>query len=410
MAADETSRPSRDEKLEKLTAVMEGIDYGVVFLDTDLRAHIINNAFREMWGYPEELVANKPTMAELMYFNRYNGIYNVAEEDFDAYVDQRVAAVVAGPIPPTEFERRDGKILRYQCIALPDGGRMLTYLDITEETQRKRNLEDAYGVIRSSIQYASRIQRSLLPNEDSFLTLFGDHFILWEPRDLVGGDIYWSRTWGDGVLFILADCTGHGVPGAFMTLIATGALDRAQEEVRPGDVAGLIQRMHQLTQLILGQHEGDGESDDGLELGAVYMLPGKDSLTFAGARFELFVVKDGTVAEFKGARKGIGYRGIPFTQVYEETDIPVRRGAAFYLTTDGLTDQVGGEKRRMFGKKRFKELLLQVSCLPMQTQKERISQALAQYQGDETRRDDVSVVGFALELGAGPNRKYADFP
>ena len=325
MASDDYSKDQPTDQLEKLTAVMEGIDYGVVFLDTELRAHIINNAFREMWGYPEELVASRPTMADLMRYNRHNGIYNVADEDFDAYVAQRVAAVVSGAIPPTEFERRDGKILRYQCIALPDGGRMLTYLDITEETYRKRKLEDAYGVIRSSIQYASRIQRSVLQTDHDLSALFTDHFIIWEPRDMVGGDIYWTRPWGDGSLVILADCTGHGVPGAFMTLIATGALDRALEEVPEGSLGQLIRRMHQLTQLTLGQHEVDGDSDDGLELGAVYLKSGGEVLTYVGARFGFFMVEGDRVEEIKGTKSGIGYRGIPFDQGYAETVLPISR-------------------------------------------------------------------------------------
>ncbi len=266
----------------------------------------------------------------------------------------------------------------------------------TKVADRTRELSEAYGVITSSIEYASRIQRSVLPHENSFSTLFQDHFVLWEPRDVVGGDIYWNRVWGDGVLVILADCTGHGVPGAFMTLISTGALDRALDETQPGAVGKLVQRVHQLVQMSLGQHVAEGESDDGLELGAVYLDAEKKSLAFAGARFELFMAHGETVTETKGTKKGIGYRSIPFGQEYEETVIPVSPGSTYYLTTDGLTDQVGGERRHMFGKKRFKDLLVQIGDLSMAEQKERIQQALAAYQGDERRRDDVSVIGFKV--------------
>jgi len=213
---------------------------------------------------------------------------------------------------------------------------------------------------------------------------------------VVGGDIYWCRVWGDGLLIALGDCTGHGVPGAFMTLIATGALDRAQEEVVPGEVGQLIQRMHQFIQLTLGQHSEGGKSDDGLELGMVYISPDMDSLTFAGARFELYLVENEFVSVIKGTKGGIGYRGVPFDQMFEEHKIVNLSSKLFYMSSDGLIDQVGGEKQRGFGKKRFRELLASMCETAMFEQKFEIMEALHDYQGVEARRDDVSVIGFKI--------------
>ncbi len=262
--------------------------------------------------------------------------------------------------------------------------------------QRTQELSEAYNIISGSINYASNIQRSMLPPEDSFVHAFKDHFLIWEPRDVVGGDIYWNTPWGGGVLVVLADCTGHGVPGAFMTLISSGALDRALENVPAGKVADLVQYMHQLVQLSLGQEGEKGESDDGLELGAVYLSSGMKHLTFVGARFSLFIVEDDEVSELKGTNRGIGYRGIPFRQAYRESTQPLRADCSYYLSTDGLIDQVGGERRRMFGKRRFKALLQEIEQLPMSEQKLRIKAALMAYQGDEVRRDDVSLIGFRI--------------
>ncbi|MBT8004573.1 MAG: PAS domain S-box protein [Rhodospirillales bacterium] len=157
--------------------------------------------------------------------------------------------------------------------------------DITERKQAEQKLADAFNIISSSIDYASNIQRSVLPSDTLFTSLLSDHFVWWEPRDVVGGDIYWSRMWGDGFLIILGDCTGHGVPGAFMTLIATGALDKALTEVPNGNVADLMQRIHQIVQITVGQHGEIGESDDGLELGICYLDSEMNELTFVGARF-----------------------------------------------------------------------------------------------------------------------------
>ncbi len=118
--------------LDEFSAIMDAIDYGVLFMDDQLRARIVNQAFRDIWQIPDSFVTGNPSMRELMVFNRYNDLYAVADENFEQYLDDREAAVREGTIAPTSFERRDGRALQYQCVVLPDGWRMLTYFDITE--------------------------------------------------------------------------------------------------------------------------------------------------------------------------------------------------------------------------------------------------------------------------------------
>jgi len=262
--------------------------------------------------------------------------------------------------------------------------------------ERTAELADAYNVISGSIDYASRIQRSVLPSSDVFKQSFLDHFIIWDPRDVVGGDIYWCHPWGSGTLVVLGDCTGHGVPGAFMTLISTGALDRAINEIPVGDVGRLIQRMHQLVQKTLGQDGDQTESDDGLELGACYVEPHMGKLLFAGARFDLFMVRDGAVEKFKGHRKGIGYREVPPDQMFDETILPVDSDATFYMTTDGVIDQIGEASGRGFGKKRFQTLLSDIQHMSMTEQRAAIMAAFSEHQGATARLDDIAIVRFRV--------------
>ena len=271
---------------------------------------------------------------------------------------------------------------------------LLWLFDITERKIAGERLQDAYEIITGSIEYATHIQRSVLPADADFSAIFSDHFVLWQPRDGVGGDIYWNRLWGDGRLVILADCTGHGVPGAFMTLIATGALDRAQEEVAAGDVAGLVQRMHQHIQFFLGQQEAEGTIDDGLDLGACYLAGGHDSINFVGASFSLFRVAESGTTEIKGDKAGIGYRGTPREVNFTTHTLEGLAGDSFYLVTDGIIDQVGGERRRSFGKKRIRELLFSLRGRPFAEQSVEVVATLEAYQGAETRCDDVSMIGF----------------
>jgi len=268
--------------------------------------------------------------------------------------------------------------------------------EVRERKIAQADLSDALKIVNDSINYASRIQRSVLPDETLFSALFKDHFILWDPRDVVGGDIYWANMWGNGVVIVLGDCTGHGVPGAFMTLITTGAMERALIETKEGKVGEFLQQIHQMVQVTLGQHGRDGESDDGMELGVCYFEPKGKSMHFASARFDLFIVEDGEVKIIKSTKSGVGYRGIPFDQTFEKHQIDLTENQSIYMTSDGLIDQVGGERARTYGKKRFKDLLLSVQDMPMSEQKEAIYQALVDYQGDQRRRDDVAVVGFRV--------------
>ena len=128
-----------EKTIAEFSAVMDAIDYGVLFMDAQLQARIVNRAFRQMWNVPEEFVAGCPSLRDLMQYNRHNNFYNIADEEFEHYIDEREAMVRQGAIAPTEFERKDGRILQYQCVVLPNNWRMLTYFDITElkKTQEK---------------------------------------------------------------------------------------------------------------------------------------------------------------------------------------------------------------------------------------------------------------------------------
>ncbi|OEJ67179.1 hypothetical protein BEN30_10410 [Magnetovibrio blakemorei] len=409
-------------KTQLLQAVMGSMGQGIAAFDRDLKMVAFNKQFLTIRGYPEDLV--------------FEG------QDFKALIEYDVTHDEFGPGDPEEilhekldsarmfidhhFERQrpNGQFIDVMGGPIPGGGFVSTYSDITDrkktdakiEQQLKEldkarkatlnmmadaeaarsELQAVLNEMSASINYASHIQRSVLPDNSLFETLFQDHFVIWQPRDVVGGDMYWCRLWGDGLLVMLGDCTGHGVPGAFMTLIASGALDNALADVPHGHVGVLTQRIHQLIQTTLGQHGENSESDDGMELGVCFIGSELDEMIFVGARFELFIVENGMVSTIKGTKSGTGYRGISMNQEFAENRIVNLPGKTFYMSSDGLIDQVGEETKRSYGKKRFKELLLSSQHLPMSEQKDMILQTLFQHQGRQARRDDVSVIGFKL--------------
>ncbi|SCA57760.1 exported hypothetical protein [Candidatus Terasakiella magnetica] len=262
---------------------------------------------------------------------------------------------------------------------------------------RTKMLSDAYGTISESIEYASSIQRSLLPKDMYLKQDLDDYFVIWEPRDIVGGDLYWYRRCEGGFLIILADCTGHGVPGAFMTMLTTGGLDRGLRTHPDGDPAKIISSINRSIQHSLSQHQGEGESDDGLELGVCRIHYGSNTLTYAGARFSLLKFNGDDCTEVKGDKTGIGYRHVDIDRNFTLHDVPICEGDTFTMFSDGITDQVGGERRRGFGKKRLKQLLLSVQDQPMQNQRDTILEVFSDFQGDEKRRDDLSVISFKLK-------------
>lgn len=268
--------------------------------------------------------------------------------------------------------------------------------EIDERKRAQDKLHDAYEVITGSIRYASRIQRAVLPDEGVLRQRLPDHLVIWEPRDTVGGDLYWCGPWGDDLLVVLGDCTGHGVPGAFMTLISIGALERARQDVPVGDLERLVNRMHALMQVTLGQHLHGGMSDDGIELGACLISRDRFRVVFVGARFSLFRVQAAGVSEIKGTRHAMAYRHIPHDARYPAHIIAPLPGEGFFLATDGLTGQPGGPKGIGFGKARLARSLDELRQLPMAEQKAGILRILAEYQGEQRRRDDVSVIGFMV--------------
>jgi PAS domain S-box-containing protein len=389
--ADVTQRRQSERQIFTLSSAVQQSPVSIVITDPQARIEYVNPAFCQVSGYAVEELLGQPagllrsgkTSAQL-----YQEMWQVLQQ----------GEVWSGELLNC---KKDGALFWESLTIAPirdQHKQVVHYLankvDVTERKQAEKQLRDALQLISSSILYASRIQRSILAPDWLLAAEFPDHFVLWQPRDVVGGDMYWHRPWVTGTLLLLADCTGHGVPGAFMTLIANGALDQALLETPPGDTATLLQRMHNLIQFALGQDRDEGESDDGLELGACFLHAAEQTLTYSGARFSLFVVNDAGVEEIKGDRSGIGYRGVPRRVAFTSHVVALRPEWGYYMSTDGLFDQLGGEKRRGFGKPRFMSLLDSLRDLPMAAQAEVINQTLLEYQGAEVRRDDVSIMGF----------------
>jgi sigma-B regulation protein RsbU (phosphoserine phosphatase) len=263
-------------------------------------------------------------------------------------------------------------------------------------------------LVMESIDYGSVIQRSLSrASREAMRSVLPDHFLLWEPRDVVSGDFYHFQDFDDGFLLALYDCTGHGVPGAFMTLIMASFLQGAIDDDSRRDPAGLLGAINRRVKSAMDQIDhahsaADGErehqSDDGMDAAFCWFDRATRRLTWAGARLQLYVLAPDAdeVACLDGERHGVGYAGTPMDQCWHNQTLELAPGSCVYLFTDGLLDQLGGDKRIAFGRRRLRATLLEHRSRSLPEQRSALVEALHRWQGDEVRKDDVSAIGFRV--------------
>ncbi|GJD80000.1 PP2C family protein-serine/threonine phosphatase [Methylobacterium gregans] len=277
--------------------------------------------------------------------------------------------------------------------------------------QAHAELARANSQVIESIGYARRIQASVLP-ERGALAARVDLAVLYEPLHLVGGDYYWLEEVDGLSVIVVADCTGHGVPGAFLTLIVATALDRLLHERGLRSPAAILAGLDAMVRTQLRQDGRGAESDDGLDCGICVWDPAERSLLFAGAGLSLTAIRDGTVAQIRGGRRGLGYPRTGREALPEaDTRVPVEPGTTFYLMTDGVTDQMGGPmsgqaggqaggasggRPRLLGQRGVAERLLARAADGLDAQLAGLEQDLAAYRGGQPRRDDMTLVAFRL--------------
>ena len=262
---------------------------------------------------------------------------------------------------------------------------------------RTRELRDKNEEIFESIDYAKRIQLAILPDfKDYFDSLEEHFFVIWKPRDIVGGDFYFSKKIEQNYFMIIADCTGHGVPGALMTMIVNAVLDRIITEANNNNPAEILKQLNVILKETLKQTEKYTNTNDGADIGICFICPEENKLIFAGSKIALLYCKNGEVLEIKGDKQSIGYTQSRVDYDYKNNELILEKDIVYYLTTDGFLDQNGPKSPIGFGMKSFKNVLVANCQKPLAQQKEIINQALHKFMGNERQRDDITVIGFKL--------------
>ena len=253
--------------------------------------------------------------------------------------------------------------------------------------------------ITESIHYALRIQQSVLLSETQVKKLLPESFILYKPLDIVSGDFYWVSEVDSKIILAVADCTGHGVPGAFMSLIGNTLLNQIVNEKKVIDAAKILDLLHSGIVSSLRQSESDENNQDGMDLSLCVIDKNKRSIQFAGAMNPAYIVLNDEVKSLEPSLKAIGgieHRKKVSNNGFESTTITLEKGMNIYLTTDGFMDQFGGQEQLKFNLPKFKELLLSLKNKPISEQKVAFEKALQDWKGNGKQVDDILLVGFSI--------------
>lgn len=261
-------------------------------------------------------------------------------------------------------------------------------------------LEKINSSIKDSIEYASLMQQAILPEKKTLDSFFDNYFICWQPRDIVGGDIYFINKFDeDKLLIMVLDGAGHGVSGAFLTMLVKAIEGQIMAKIREGSLnpspALILEYFNRHVKEMLKQ-EKESESNSGFDGGILYYDQEAKICKYAGAKTPLYILDDGELAIIKSDRKSVGFKRIDYDQKYTDYEIPFKRGKKLYITTDGLLDQEGKNNRR-YGAEQFKQFLLDNHTNPFSTQFDLLKKSLMDFKGDCKQSDDVTVLGLEFK-------------
>jgi len=277
----------------------------------------------------------------------------------------------------------------------------LTHLSntvIKELDNSKAETEEAHRRIKDSIEFASLIQKAILPKSDVFLKYTKEHFTIWEPKDIVGGDMYFTIDLdnSDEFIVMVIDGAGHGVSGAFVTMLVKAIESKITVELKSKTLspspAKILEYFNKDIKTMLNQQKRGSKSNAGFDGGILYYNKTTKKCKFAGAKTDLYIVQGDTISKVKGDRKNVGFVRTKINQTYTDHEISLTENTSLYISTDGLFDQEG-EKDSRFGSKRFEKLLLQMQDMSLKNQAKNIKESFKAFKGDIEQIDDVTVVG-----------------
>ena len=266
---------------------------------------------------------------------------------------------------------------------------------IKEIKSQRDKVEKQKKDILDDIRYSKRIQKAIFPTDEFIAETIPEHFILNMPRNIVSGDFYWAGKLNDRKIIAVGDCTGHGISGAFMTMVGIAFLNEILSEKIAKNANEILFELRKLVMKLLKQKGELGEAADGLDISLAIIDEKKNNIQFAGANNPFYIVSDGELNIIKGDRMPIGIH-LDFEKPFTNHNIDIHNGDMIYLFTDGYADQFGGPRNKKFRYKQFRDLLLEIYTMPLIKQKEKLSRTIVDWMGNNEQIDDILILGFKI--------------
>lgn len=405
-AARGSGRRKADATASILREAASEISQGLLVIDSQMRIVFVNGPYLDFFRLDADTaeVQEARPLEDLLRAMAARGEYGSGSRD--ALVEARLVPVRERQPYRTERKLPDGRHVEVTGNPLDDGGYVFTFTDITNRILERERLdrlvqartEELNAVnekLVEGIEYARLIQSGILPQPAFFNDHLGPYFVLFRPSDIVGGDFYLGVRTPHGLYVGLGDCTGHGVPGAMMTMMAASICRRAINECGAMGPAAVIAAIDRLVRSNLHQSEAQAGPDNGLELALCLVAPEERTVHAAGAGLDIFVQADGAIRRLKGTKHGLGYgRRATRVESIAETRLSADEVERLFLTSDGILDQSGGEKGFGFGRRRFLEALESACTRSIGEQGRALEAAIDAYAADFPQRDDMAVLGF----------------
>jgi serine phosphatase RsbU (regulator of sigma subunit) len=317
--------------------------------------------------------------------------FNIMIEQLEEYyneLEQKVRERTA------EIEKQKEEIMA-QRDSLEEQRNMLSEANANLTTAYSE-IEEKNRHIEDSIRYAKRIQNAILPPDQYVKRLFEDYFILYIPKDIVSGDFYWVSHNDNRVYIAAVDCTGHGVPGAFMSIVGHDRLNYAVNVAEAEHPSDILNSLNKGVTDTLRQTRSEISVKDGMDIALLSFDFDNDLLEYAGAFNPLYHIRDNELLQVPADKFPIGAFVGEELNKFQNNEIKLKKGDIFYVFSDGYADQFGGPKNKKFMTKRFRDMLLEIHKKPMNEQKETLTSTIKKWMGEAPQVDDILVIGVKI--------------
>jgi serine phosphatase RsbU (regulator of sigma subunit) len=260
---------------------------------------------------------------------------------------------------------------------------------------RSKLLSNAYSNIESNIKYAKNIQNAVLRTEEDLLKIFHNSFVFSKPKESIGGDFFWYSRKSRNFFVVVADCVGHGVPGAFMSLIGHNLLNQTINEIDSFDPPYILEEVSKNFAKAIRNTELDVEQNNDMDIAFCRIDKDRKELVFSGANSTAYFIHENKLTELKGNKRAIGQDNEIITQ-FSRTKLKYEQGDLLYLFTNGFADQFGGPDNKRYKTTRLKNLIINIHELSIDEQKVRIIEAFESWKGKAEQIDDVLLLGIRL--------------